>query len=168
MTGRILFSVLLVVLVASCASPSGDIPSLQPRAAERIDPRLPVGAPVNDRPVDPALAGRLDTLVGQARSGEAGFDAAIAVARRAAESAGAPQSESWIVAQEALSGAVKAREAAANAMGEIDAIGAELLVAQGGLAPSDLAAIQNAADIVGSIDKRQAEAVAAIQARLGS
>ena len=167
MTRSIPLSILLAALVAGCAGPGGDIPSLQPRAAERIDPRLPVGQPVNDRPVDPALAVRLEALVNQARSGEAGFEAAIAVASRAAEGAGAPQSESWIVAQEALSGAVKAREAAATAMGAIDALGAELLVAQGGLAPSDLAAVQEAAKTVGTIDRRQAEAVAAIQARLG-
>ena len=158
---------LFAALAAGCSSTSGDIPSLQPRAAERIDPRLPVGQPVNDRPIDPALAGRLDALVSQALSGEAGFEAAIATARRAADVAGAPQSEGWIVAQEALSGAVKAREPAANAMGAIDAIGADLLIAQGGLAPADFTAIQRAAEIVAAIDRRQAEAVAAVQARLG-
>ncbi len=167
MIGRFPFLVLIAALAAGCAGPSGDIPSLQPPAAERIDPRQPVGHPVNDRPADAALVGRLEALVGQARAGVAGFDAAIADARRAADGAGAPQSESWIVAQETLSGAVKAREAAANAMGAIDAIGAELLVAQGGLAPSDLAVVQEAAQIVGAIDRRQAEAVAAVQARLG-
>ncbi|MEO7602942.1 MAG: hypothetical protein ABIS39_06740 [Sphingomicrobium sp.] len=167
MTARFAFSFLLAALAAGCSSTSGDIPSLQPRAAERIDPRLPVGQPVNDRPTDPALAARLDALVSQARSNEAGFETAIAAARRAAVGAGAAQSESWIVAQEALSGAVKAREAAATAMGAIDAIGADLLIAQGGLAPADLAAIQNAAEIVAAIDRRQAEAVAALHAHLG-
>ena len=167
MTKRLLFPVLLALLASGCAGPGGDIPSLQPRAAERIDPRLPVGQPVNDRPVDAALAARLAALVDQARSGEAEFEAAIAAARQAAASAGAPQTESWIVAQEALSGAVKARESAANAMGAIDAIGAELLIAQGGLAPSDLAAVQEAAEIVGAIERRQAAAVAAVQAQLG-
>jgi hypothetical protein len=157
-----------LALAAGCSSTSDDTPLFQPRAAERIDPRLPVGQPVNDRPTDPALTARLDTLVSQALSGEAGFETAIAAAHRAADGAGAPHSESWIVAQEALSGAVKAREAAATAISAIDAIGAELLIAQGGLAPSDLAAVQGAAEIVGAIDRRQAEAVAALQARLAS
>lgn len=162
------FFALLFALATGCASPSGDVPSLQPRSAETIDPRLPVGQPVNDRPVDPALVARLDALVSQARAGEAEFEAAIEAARLAATSAGDPQSEGWIVAQEALSGAIKAREAVANAMGEVDGIGAELLIAQGGLAPSDLAALQRAAEIVGAIDKRQADAVASVQAQLGS
>ena len=53
------------------------------------------------------------------------------------------------------------------AISEIDSVGAELLVAQGGLAPADLAAIEAAAAIVGAISRRQAEAISAIQARLG-
>ena len=155
------------LLLAGCSAPGGTIPSLAPRAAEQIDPRVPVERPPNDRPVAPGLAARLDSLVAQARSGEAVFEAAIAAARRAADGAGAKESESWIVAQEALSAAVKAREPAAIAIGEIDSIGAELLVAQGGLAPADLAAIERAADIVGAINRRQADAISAIQARLG-
>ena len=49
----------------------------------------------------------------------------------------------------------------------VDALGARLLVDQGGLAPSDLAAIQAAADDVGAIERRQAETIAAVQGRLG-
>lgn len=158
----------LFAAMSGCAGPPGDLPSLQPRAAERIDPRLPVEEAINDRPADPALVARLEALVGQARSGEAAFDSAIALARRSAESAGPPQSEGWIVAQEALSGAVEARGPAATALGAIDAIGAERLAAQGGLAPADLAAIRQASETVGAIDRRQAEAVAEVQARLGS
>lgn len=161
-------ALLFSALVAGCSASSGTIPSLAPRAAEQIDPRVPVERPLNDRPVAPGLAVRLGVLVAQARSGETGFEAAIAAARRAADAAGARESESWIVAQEALSAAVKAREPAAMAISEIDSIGAELLVAQGGLAPADLAAIESAAEVAGTINRRQAEAVAAIQARLGS
>lgn len=156
-----------MLLLAGCSTPSGTFPSLEPRSAERIDPRVPVERPLNDRAVDPGLAGRLDILVGQARAGEAAFEAAIAAARRAAEGAGAKESESWIVAQEALSAAVAAREPAAMALSEIDSIGAELLITQGGLAPADLAAIESAAEIAGAINRRQAEAVTAIQGRLG-
>ena len=159
---------LLMALVTGCSTTNGDIPSLAPRAAEQIDPRVPVERPPNDRPVAPGLAARLNVLVAQAQSGEARFEAAIAAARRAAEGAGARESESWIVAQEALSAAVKARETAAMAVSEIDSIAAELLVAQGGLAPADRAAIEAAAEIAGAINRRQAEAVAAIQGRLGS
>ena len=154
------------LVVAGCSTPGGTIPSLEPRAAERIDPRVPVERPLNDRPVAPGLATRLDTLVAQARAGEAGFAAAIAAARAAAQGAGPRESESWIVAQEALSAAVKAREPAAMAISEIDSIGAQLLIAQGGLAPADLGAIERASAIVGEISRRQAEAISAIQGRL--
>lgn len=159
---------LALLLVSACAAGGGPPPSLQPRAAERIDPRVPVERPLNDRAATPALLARLEALIGQAREGEARFEVAIAIARRSAEGAGPPQSESWIVAQEALSGAVEARGAAAFALGEIDSHGAELLAEQGGLAPSDLKAIEDAAATVGAINSRQAAAIAEVQARLSS
>lgn len=168
MTPRSSLCLMLCALAAGCSMRGGEIPSLAPRAAEQIDPRLPVERPLNDRPVSAGLAARLGVLVAQARSGEAGFEAAIAAARQAAESAGAKESESWIVAQELLSAAVAARAPAAMALSEIDSIGAELLIAQGGLAPADLAAIEGAAAAVGAISRRQAEAIAAVQARLAS
>ena len=160
---------LLIAAVASaCTGPSGDIPSLQTRAAESMDPRIPVERPLNDRPADPALVARLVALVAEARAGEARFAAAIDAAQRAADGAGAPQTESWIVAQEALSGAVEARGPAAVALAAIDSLGAELLARQGGLAPSDKRAIEEAAELVGAIDRRQAAAISALHARLGA
>ena len=157
-----------LAILGACSSSGGPVPSLQPRAAERIDPRVAVERPMNDRPVTPALAGRLAELVVQAKSGDAAFGAVAEQARRLADSAGAPKSESWIAAQEALSAAVAARAPTANALGAIDALGASNLQTQGGLAPNDLAAIQSAAAEVGALDRRQAEAIAAIQNRLGA
>jgi hypothetical protein len=158
---------ILMVLPGACSGNGGPYPSLQPRAAERIDPRVPVVRPMNDRPVSPALASRLAELVVQARVGDAAFGPVCARARSLADAAGEPKSESWIAAQEALSAAIAARSPTANALGAIDALGATRLQAQGGLAPSDLAAIQGAAAEVGAIDRRQAETVAAILQRLG-
>ena len=160
-------ALLIAALASACVGPSGDIPSLQTRAAESIDPRLPVERPLNDRPADAALVARLGALVAEAQAGEPRFEAAIESARRAAAGAGAPQSEGWIVAQEALSGAVEARGAAAVALADIDSIGATLLARQGGLAPSDKQAIDEAAERVGAIARRQAAAISAIQAQLG-
>jgi hypothetical protein len=158
---------LTLFMLAACSSPGGPFPSLQPRAAERIDPRLPVDRPMNDRPATPALAARLDVLVGQARSGEDAFNSAAAAAERLAVNSGPPQSEGWIAAQEALSAAVSARQPVAEALAAIDALGADKLQAQAGLAPNDLAAIQGAASAVGAIDRAQAGRIAAIQQRLG-
>ena len=153
--------------LSACAPVGGPFPSLQPRAAEAIDPRVPVPVAVNDRPVTPALASRLAELLGQARSGDGEFRPLAEQAQRLAADAGAAQSESWIVAQQALSAAVAARGPTARALGDIDALGANRLQTQGGLSPADLAAIQEAGAEVGAIDQRQAAVVEDVQRRLG-
>ena len=168
MRTRALFAIPMIAALAACGTPGWPPPSLLPRPAEAIDPRVPVVNPINDRPVDAALAARLAALVAQAREGDAAFGPAIAQAERLAAAAGAPQSESWIAAQQALTVAVAARAPTAEALGAIDALGANKLDAQGGLAPNDLAAVQQAGAEVGAIDRRQAERVSAIQRRLGS
>ena len=152
--------------LSACSSPGGPYPSLQPRAAEAIDPRLEPVRPINDRPVTPALAAKLAALVEQARGGEAAFEPAAASAERLAAAAGAPQSESWIAAQSALSAAIAARTPTAVALSDIDALGATALQTQGGIAPNDLAAIKSAAAEVGALDRRQAQRVEAMRALL--
>jgi hypothetical protein len=154
-------------MLAACTTPGGPYPSLQPRAGEAVDPRLPVDRPINDRPVTPALASQLAELVTQARQGDAAFDAAAGQAERLAAAAGSPQSEGWIAAQEALTAAIAAAGPTRNALGDIDGIGARALQTQGGIAPNDLAAIKNAGAVVGAIDARQAARIKAIQQRLG-
>lgn len=157
---------LTLCALAACSSPGGPYPSLQPRAAEAIDPRLEPVRPINDRPVTPALAAKLSTLVEQARDGEAAFEPAAASAEGLAAAAGAPQSESWIAAQSALSAAIAARTPTAVALSDIDALGATALQTQGGIAPNDLAAIKSAAAEVGALDRRQAQRVEAMRALL--
>ena len=157
-----------MIVLAACSSPGGPYPSLQPRAAERIDPRVPVQRPMNDRPTSAALEARLSSLVGQAQSASGAFDAAASQAEQLAASAGAAQSEGWVAAEEALSAAVAARKPVAEALAEIDSIGADALQTQGGIAPNDLAAIQDAAGRVGDLDRRQAARIKAIQQHLGS
>jgi len=157
-----------ILAISACSTPPGGaLPSLAPRAAETIDPRVPVGDGAVQQAVDAALAARLAELVGLARQGEGAFAAAAGEAQRLAESAGAPQSESWVVAQQAVSAAVAARGQTARALGDIDALAAAALVRRGGIAPADLAAIEGAAAEVGAIDRRQAGAINALQRRLG-
>ena len=132
--------------LASAAGGRAIDPASPGRAADETIARSP-----------PALAARLAALVAQAHGSEAAFDAAAANAERLAGAAGAPQSEGWIVAQEALSAAVAAHGGDATALGDIDAISADALQTQGGIAPNDLAAIQDAAAEVGAIDQRQAD-----------
>jgi hypothetical protein len=158
---------LSLLILSACAAPGGPYPSLQPRAAEAIDPRVPVVRPMNNRPVSATLAAHLSALVDQAQSGNAAFDTAASEAERLASSAGGPQSEGWIAAQEALTAAIAARKTTATALGDIDALAATALQTQGGIAPNDLAAIKKAQSVVGLLDRRQAERTDAIQKRLG-
>jgi hypothetical protein len=157
---------LSVLTLSACAAPGGPYPSLQPRAAEAVDPRVPVVRPLNERPVSALLAARLAALVEQAQSGDAAFDGAMTSAERLAATAGAAQSETWIAAQEALTAAIAARRPTATALGDIDEIAATSLQTNRGIAPNDLAAIQRAAAEVAALDRRQAERVDAIQRRL--
>src|SRR6476661_3869946 len=96
---------LTLLLVTACSAPGGPYPSLQPRAAEAIDPRVPVVRPMNERPASAGLEARLAALLDQARRGDARFSSAVSQAEQLAASAGAPHSESWIAAQEALTAA---------------------------------------------------------------
>ena len=162
-----LLLLITLFLVAACSSAGGHYPSLQPRAAEAIDPRLQPIRPMNDRPVTGTLASKLSALVDQARSGEAAFEPVASEAERLAASAGAPQGEGWIAAQEALSAAIAARKATALAQSDIDALSATALQTHGGIAPNDLQAIDNAAADVSSISRSQTDRIAAIQRRLG-
>ena len=159
--------ILTVLLLGACSSPRGPYPSLQPRAAEAIDPRVQPTHPMNDRPVASALASQLAELISEAHGGDAAFAAAIGDAERLASSAGAPQSESWIAAQEALSAAIAARKPTAFALSNIDGLGARVLRAQGGIAPNDLKAIEQAAAEVSAMASAQTDRIDAIQKRLG-
>ena len=161
-------AVLSALSLGACSSPGGPFPSLQPRAVEAVDPRLPVEAPVNSRPVDPGLASRLAALVAQAQSGDAAFAPLASRAEALAAGIAGPNGEAWVSAQEALSAAVAARAPTARALGEADALAAEALARQGGIAPSDFAAIRDAAAEIAAIDARQAGRVDAIQRRLGN
>jgi len=156
-----------IFALAGCAAATSPGPSLAPRSAESIDPRVPVVSTVVARPVDPALNARLGELVRAAHEGDGAFTAAAGEAQRLASSAGAPQSESWIVAQQAVSAAVAARAPTTRALGDIDALAASALARQNGIAPADLSAIEAAAAEVGAIDRRQAQLIDALQARLG-
>ena len=129
---------------------------------------MPVVRPINDRPATSTLVARLATLVEAARSGNAAFDSAASEAERLAAAAGAPQSEGWIAAQQALTAAIAARKATASALGDIDALAARALQTQGGIAPNDLAAIERAQSEVGALDARQAARIEAVQKRLGA
>jgi hypothetical protein len=155
------------MILSACSGTPGGYPSLQPRASEAIDPRVPVIKPMNNRPASIALKDQLADLVAQANAGNTKFDLAASEAERLAAAAGARQSESWIAAEESLTAAIAARKPTTTALGDIDEIGAKALQTQRGMAPNDLAAIKRAATEVGLLDRQQADRIEAIQKRLG-
>jgi len=159
---------LLCLLLSACATQQSTEPSLAPRAAEAIDPRVPIPSDVIAGPVDPALASRIAELVAEVRAGDAAFQMASQNAETLANAAGPQESESWIVAQEALSALVATRAPVTRAIADLDALAAGRIAATGGILPGDLAAIQAATAEAGAIGQRQAETIDRLQARLAA
>ena len=164
---RISLAMVATALAAGCAAPSGNAPSLAPRAAEAIDPRVPIPNEVVVGPADASLSARLAALIEQAKAGDSAFQVAAADAEGLAQSAGAQQSESWVIAQQALSAAQSARALTTGALGDIDEIASTALERRGGMPPGNLAAIKAAASTVSAIDNRQSARIEAIENRLG-
>ncbi|MDB5698489.1 MAG: hypothetical protein JWN69_1293 [Alphaproteobacteria bacterium] len=161
-----LLALLLATSLGACAQ-SGSFPSLAPRAAERaaFDGETPA-APAPPAAKDPALAARLDQLVGSAREGQRAFEAALAGARNAIARGGATQSESWIEAQLALSRLEAARTPTVTAQAELDALALER--GKSGLTPSDAdrAATDAAAEQIRALVATQDQELARLSARL--
>lgn len=156
---------LLCAALAACAAAGGG-PSLQPRAAEAIDPRLPV---VDGSAALPADAGFVASVAalrarGEAVAGEA--DRAIEAAAGPVAGAGGREGESWIAAQQAVSVAVAARAPFARAQGDLDSLLAERVRGGGRLVPGDIAAHRTAAEALAAIDARQARRLAEFERRL--
>ena len=157
---------LLLLTLAGCSTTMVNEPSLARRAAESIDPRVPVMAEVAAGPVDAALEARLAKLVADGREGARSFDAQLRQTEALAKAAGPAQSESWIVAQEALSALEGARAKTTAALADVDAIAAGRIKSGAGLAAADLAAIDAASSELRAIADRQSETIDRIAARL--
>jgi hypothetical protein len=167
MRTRVPLALATIAALAACSTPQSTAPSLAPRAAEAIDPRVPVDNPVRSGPVEAGLAAHLAALLDQVEAGDAAFRDAAAAAERAAAASGAPQSESWISAQQALSVAMAARGPTTRALGDIDGLAATALATKGGMSAADLAAIRSAAARASEVDRVQAARIKALEARLG-
>ena len=157
---------LAIAMLGGCSAPGGPPPSLAPRAAEAIDPRLPVEDHSAAIPADRALQAQARALLERAQSAAARFVPAIDLAERLAASAGSPQSDSWIAAQQALSSAIAERAPVTRALGDIDALTTAQIQAKGGLSPADLSGLRGIAQEIAEIDGAQAARVDAVQARL--
>jgi len=167
MQNRFWLPILSLAALGACAAPKGPYPSLAVRAAESIDPRVPIPNEVIVGPADASLSAYLAALIDQAQAGDWAFSSAAADAERLAQGAGPQQSESWIIAQQALSAAQAARGPTTRALGDIDALASTALERQGGIPAGNLAAIRAAASTVSAIDNSQSTRIEAIESRLG-
>ena len=164
---RLPFPLLAVLLAAGCSTPrAATEPSLAPRAAEAIDPRVPIPGDVQSEPADPALAGRIDALLAEARSGVAEFARREAVAAGLAANAGPVSSESWVSAQQALSRLVEQFGVTTRVAADIDALASARLQSNRWIRPGDREAIAAAQGAIASISEPQAAAVARIREQL--
>ena len=161
------FAPLFALGLLGCAASSATEPSLARRPAEAIDPRLPIASDPVPGPVDAALGARLSQLVAEGNAGARTFDAQVGQAEALANAAGPTQSESWIIAQQALSGLEGARAASTRAQGDIDGIAASRIQSGNGLTFSDQAAVQAASAELRAVTDRQTTIIDRLSARLG-
>ncbi|MEO8141684.1 MAG: hypothetical protein ABI617_03400 [Sphingomicrobium sp.] len=165
------FAVLVVlgpiaVSLAACAASTVNEPSLARRPAEAIDPRIPIPPNPVPGPADPALASRLGALVAEGKAGAATFEAELGRTQSLAEAAGPAQSESWIIAQEALSGLEGARSKTTRAVADIDELAAVRVQSGAGLTAGDQIAIEAASAELRTVTGRQSAVVDQLTARL--
>jgi hypothetical protein len=154
-------------LIGGCSMPgAGPEPSLAPRAAEAIDPRVPIPDAAPSGPADPALAQRLDALVGQVQAGVSAFEAREAEAARLAADAGPSASEGWVAAQQALSRLIEQHGVTTRAAADIDELASTRLEARRWITPADQRALSGAAADVAAISDAQTATIKRLQDQL--
>jgi Meckel syndrome type 1 protein len=153
-------------LAAAACAPGGPYPSLAPRPIEKAmadSEELPEPAAVPD---DAGLPARIEALAAQARRGETEYQAALPEAREAASKAGPSGSDSWIMAQQALSRLEAARATTGGALADLDA----LTLAEGSarqLSPADRERLETATRQAQALAERQRAEIVRLQARIG-
>jgi len=113
-----------ILLLAACAGPEGESPSLAPRPIEGVvDEPIRGITPVTSAQ-DPALAGQIAQLVDQAEAGNRAFTIQYPEAVAAVDQAtgSALESEAWIEAQLAVSALDSLRSETVRALGGLDSI----------------------------------------------
>jgi hypothetical protein len=153
-------------VLAGCAQ-EGSFPSLAQRPAElqyaaeaAREPAAP--APLPD---DPAVEQRVAALLAEARAGDAEFAQAYGAAAAAAARAGAPESDAWSEAQQALSRATTARARTTRALADLDQFAVER-AATGTLSAADSERLQAATADIQALSDSQAERVGRLEASL--
>ena len=162
---RVASAAMLALIVAACAPP-GPYPSLEQRPIEKAlaeTDEVPPEAPLAD---DSGLPARIAALIAEARRGEREFDAALPAAKAAAERAGAPESESWIEAQQILSRLEAAGALSGKALADLDALAMAEEQARR-LSIGDLQRLMAAIATAQAIVDAQVAEIARIKGRIG-
>jgi Meckel syndrome type 1 protein len=143
-------------LLAGCAA-DGPYPSLAQRPAEKaFAEERDAPDPVPPQPAaDPALVREAQQFVARAEAGRSAFDAAYDAAAPLTARAGAPGSEIWVQAQQAVSRVVSAEAETARAMADLDQLAAARASA-GTLNDADAVALRDASARVQAIADSQA------------
>jgi len=163
LTALIAFGVL-----GACSKSTLNPPSLAPRDAEKIDPRIPVEHPIVKRGANLTLAGKLAALLNEAEQGDTKYRAALGPAERAVGAADKTRGEAWITAQQLLSALQSARAPTTRAAAAMDALAGDAVKADSGIDADELDAIQRAAEEADAMAARQASEIAALSARLAN
>jgi hypothetical protein len=116
------------LLLAACAGQSSG-PSLAKRPIESRSLEEPVREALAPAPADAALRALIDEQVDRARKSQSEFAALLPRVQDAASSAGAQGSESWIAAQQLLSALEGSRAGTTGALGRLDELIAERVLA---------------------------------------
>ncbi|RIV89309.1 hypothetical protein [Aurantiacibacter zhengii] len=141
-----LFPVAAFVLLAACAAPEGEYPSLAIRDVERVSGSMEV-EPAPPLPAPPASTlASLDELAAAARAAHQRFGAAESQARRITSSAvgAARGSEAWARAQVAIADLEAQRSQAMIALADLDRIYVE--AATSAQATESIAEVRNQVD----------------------
>lgn len=157
------------VSLAGCAGDTGQYPSLLPRPVEQRSEAIQTPEPPPPARADAPLAARLNSLLKQARDGEAAFSTALPATQRAVMAArGAPPaSESWVEAQRLISILDSTRVPTTSALATLDSLFIDL--ANGASRDAKIGGVDETAatrTAVEQISKDQAERISALNAML--
>lgn len=166
---RIVIGFPLMLALSACLD-RGEYPSLKPRAFEiAARDAAPPPPPPPARPASPEVVARTAALLEAARSGQTAFAAELARARPVIARAGAASSESWITAQEQLSGLDASRAATTTAMADLDALTlAGVDAAAVPFGDNDFAAIRAAGEQVSAMLSEQQRVLAQLAGSLAA
>ena len=129
-------ALLLLPLLAACATPEGEYPSLDIRPQERASGTLqPPPAPYVPPPTPALVLGRLEQLAADAVSAHRAFLAEAPAARSAvaAASGAEPGRDGWARASVALAGLASARSRAMIVLADLDRLMVDAAVEGGEL-----------------------------------